>query len=243
VSKKTIRASKTGAIEAVKSLDVDAVAAILDADRSLLTAKGHGDRNLLHFACAVRTSSPRAKALQVRLAGLLLDRGLTIDEPYGRDRCTPLFEAVARARNIDLVKFLLQRGADVNTAPGGGLFAAAWWEDLDILDVLLDAGADLEVVVGVTPFLASFSWGRVAAGKHLAVRGADVNAHDPKGRTALHLLLEKEADPALLTWLVRHGASADIDDRAGVSARLKASRKRDRRYLAAIERGYDGKDG
>lgn len=231
---KRVRASKTGAIDAVRSLDVDAASTILDAAPSLLTATDTGDRNLLHLACAVRTTSAKSRALQVRLAALLLERGLALDEPYGRDRCTALFEAVARARNIDLVRFLLQRGADVNRAPGGGLFAASWWEDLDILDVLLEAGAEKEIVVGVTPFLAAWSTGRFKAAKHLAERGADVNTQDPKGRTALHIGLEKEFDPALLTWLVRHGASPDVEDERGVSARVKASRKRDTRYLTAL---------
>ena len=230
----TVRASKTGAIDAVRSLDLDAIAAILDADPALSDAKGPGDRNLLHLACAVRTTSAKSRALQVRLAGLLLDRGIPIDQPYGRDACTALFEAVARARNIGLVTFLLQRGASVHNAPGGGLFAATWWQDLDILDALLDAGADMEIVVGVTPFLASWASGRFDAAKHLAQRGANVNAQDPKGRTALHIGIEKEFDPALLAWLVRHGASPDVEDRDGLSARAKASRKRDKRFAAAL---------
>ena len=237
MASRSVRVSKTGVVDAVRSLDLDAVTAILDADSSLLGATGHGERTLLHLACAVRTTSQKSRALQVRLAALLLERGLAIDQPYGRDKCTALFEAVARARNIDLVEFLLLRGADVNTAPGGGLFAACWWQDLDILDVLIDAGADMDVVVGVSPFLASWSWKRFDAAKHLVKRGADVNDQDPKGRTALHLALEKEFDPVLLTWLVQHGASPELPDRGGVSASAKASRKRDRRYLAAIDKG------
>lgn len=231
-----VRASKTGLLDAVRSLDVGAVAAILDTNPSLLTVTGPGERNLLHLACAVQTSSAKSRATQLRLVALLLDRGIGIDEPYGRDRCTPLFEAVARARNAALVKFLLQRGADVNAAPGGGLFAASWWQDLEILGILLDAGADIDVVVGVTPFLASWGWKRFDAAKFLARHGADVNFQDAKGRTALHHGLEKEFDPSLLAWLVRQGASPDIADRDGVSARLKASRKRDRTFLAALER-------
>ena len=233
---RTIRVSKTGVIDAVKSLDVDAVAAILDASPALLSATGSNDRTLLHLACGVRTSSTNARALQVRLATLLLDRGLPIDTPYGRDTCTALFEAVARARNLDLVRLLLTRGADVHVAPGGGLFAAAWWQDLPILDVLLDAGADPEVVVGVTPFLAAWSWTRFDAAKHLARRGVDVNVQDRKGRTALHIALEKEFDPSQIEWLARHGASADIADADGVTARVKASRKKNPTFLAAINR-------
>lgn len=231
------RPSKTAVIEAVRQLDTGAAAAILDADASLLTVNDRAGRNLLHIACAAAVSKLDGfRGTQVRLAGLLLDRGLPIDQPYGRDACTGLFEAVARARNIDLVRFLLGRGADVNTAPGGGLFAAGWWQDIDILEVLLDAGADIEVVVGVTPFLACWSSQRFEAAKALVRRGADINYQDAKGRTALHLALEKEFDPRLLTWLVEHGASPDLEDGDRVSARLKASRKRDPRFLAALER-------
>ncbi len=119
-------------------------------------------------------------------------------------------------------------------APGGGLFAGAWWGDLENLGILLDAGADIENVAGVTPFLAAWGWKQFEAAKYLAKRGANVNFQDRKGRTALHLGLEKEYDPKLLQWLVKHGASPDIKDRSGVSAGVKASRKRDKRWAAVL---------
>jgi hypothetical protein len=46
--------------------------------------------------------------------------------------------------------------------------------------------------------------------------------------------VEKEFEPALLKWLVKHGASPDLQDHDGVSPKLKASRKRDKRFLAAL---------
>lgn len=76
-------------------------------------------------------------------------------------------------------------------------------------------------------------WKRFNSAKFLAVNGANVN-EDSKGKTALYHGVEKEFDPVLLKWLVKHGASPDIKDRDGVSPRLKASRKRDRRVLAAF---------
>jgi hypothetical protein len=67
------------------------------------------------------------------------------------------------------------------------------------------------------------------------LKGANVNFIDPKnGKTALLYGVEKEYDPPLLKWLVKHGASPDIEDHTGVSARSKASRKRDKRYFQAI---------
>jgi ankyrin repeat protein len=86
----------------------------------------------------------------------------------------------------------------------------------------------------MTPFLACWCWKQFDAAKFLASKGANVNYQDQKGKTALHHGVEKEFDPALLTWLVAHGASPDIKDRDGVSPRLKASRKRNKKFFAAL---------
>jgi hypothetical protein len=115
-----------------------------------------------------------------------------------------------------------------------GLFAAGWWDDTANLELLIHAGARIDIVVGVTPFLASWCWKKFKAAKLPALNGANVNFRDDKGRTALHHGVEKEFDPSVLRWLVNHGASPEIKDREGMSARLRASRKRDKRFLAAL---------
>ncbi len=112
--------------------------------------------------------------------------------------------------------------------------AASWWDDTKNLDLLIRAGAQIDIVVGVTPFLACWCWKKFEAAKFLAMKGANVNYQDQKGKTALHHGIEKEFDPTLLKWLVQHGASPDIEDRSGASARFKASRKRDKRFFAAL---------
>ncbi len=227
--------SKAAVIEAAKRLDLPATRELLESTPKLRDVTDRQGRNLLHIACA---ASPAMLELpygqQVRLADFLLQRGFEIDEPFGKDKVTPLFIAVARARNPALVKLLLARGADVKAAPGGGLFAAGWWDDVTNMKLLLAAGAPIDVVVGVTPFLASWGWKRFAAARCLALAGANVNAQDQKGRTALHIGVEKEFDPKQLAWLVKHGASPDIADREGVTARAKASRKRDQKFFRAL---------
>lgn len=227
--------SKTAVLEAVKDLDLARIRKLLRDRPDLLEVRDRQNRNLLQLACGIppqkRAVSPAA---QTRVVEFLLDQGFSIDEPTGKDACTALFFAVAGSRSSSLVKRLLARGADVNRAPGGGLFAAGWWNDVDNLKLLIDAGAEIDIVVGVTPFLASWCWKQFDAAKYLATRGADVNYRDSKGRTALHHGVEKEFDPRQLTWLVKHGASPDINDRDGVSARLRASRKRNKRWFAAL---------
>ena len=229
--------SKTAIIASIQSLDLGATKSILEARPSLLTVTDRRGFNLLHLACSASPSKLRVPAgAQTRLITFLLDRGFDIDAPVGRDACTPLFFAVARARNPALVKLLLARGAKATAAPGGGLFAAGWWEDITNLKLLIDAGARIDIVVGVTPFLACWCWKRFEAAKFLAERGANVNYQDRQGKTALHHGVEKEFDPRLLRWLVEHGASPDLGDHDGVSPRLKASRKRDKRFFAALAR-------
>ena len=179
--------SKTRIIEAVKRLDVDSVKQLLNEKPPLIGSAERDGRNLLHLACGASCEKLGLReGAAARMAALLLDRGLEIDTAVGRDRCTALFYAVARGRNPTLLRFLLKRGASPAVAPGGGLFAAAWWDDVKSLDLLLRAGAEIDVVVGVTPFLAAWCWQRFEAAKFLARRGADVNYRDPKGRTALH---------------------------------------------------------
>jgi ankyrin repeat protein len=227
--------SKARVFEAVKRLDVEAAKALMDAKPALLSATDRQGRTLLHLACAAdcaKLGVPEAEA--ARMVNFLLDRGLEIDSPIGRDKVTPLFAAVARGRNSTLVKLLLKRGAKVKSAPGGGLFAAGWWNDVENLELLIRAGAQIDIVVGITPFLAAWCWRKFDAAKVLALSGANVNYQDSRGRTALHHAVEKEFDPALISWLVKHGASPDINDRDGISARLKASRKRDKKFFDAL---------
>jgi ankyrin repeat protein len=227
--------SKAAMLAAARQLDLDATRRLLDKHPERLHSVDRSGHNLLHLACA---ASPEkiglAGGAQTRYVRFLLDQGFGIDTPVGRDACTPLFFAVARARNLHLVNELIDRGADVNAAPGGGLFAAGWWDDTAILKLLIRSGAELDVVVGVTPFLATWCWRKFEAARTLALAGANVNFQDPKGRTALHHGVEKNFEPELLSWLARHGASVEIEDRTGTTAIERASRKRDKRHLSAL---------
>jgi len=228
--------SKARIIEAVKNLDMETTKELLDAKPSLLAGTDRQGRNLLHIACSASCKDLKIpESASVRMVNFLLDRGMDIEEAMGKDRCTPLFFAVSRARSATLVKHLMKRGAKPERAPGCGLYAAGWFDDTEILELLLRGGAKIDIEVGITPFLACWLWKKFDAAKFLARKGANVNFQDPrKGKTALHYGVEKEFDPAQLEWLVQHGASPDIKDKEGMTARLKASRKRDKRFHEAL---------
>src|SRR5262245_30523153 len=120
--------SKTRIIEAAKHLDLASLRTLLSARPELIAVTERDGRNLLHLACSASCEDRGfSDAVSARVVNLLLDGGFAIDQPVGRDACTALFFAVARARNGTLIKLLLKRGAKVANAPGGGLFAAGWW--------------------------------------------------------------------------------------------------------------------
>lgn len=225
--------SKTRLFEAVKNLDLVEAKKILDAKPALLDVWNDQGRNLLHLACGADCKKLRKpESAAARMVTYFLDRGLDIEKEGGAgpDLCTPIWFATARGRNHTVVKLLLTRGAKPT-----GLYAAGWWEDMPILNTLVDAGANMEETGGETPFLACWMWRKFKAAKAFALKGANVNVQDKRGRTALHIGIEKEFDPALLKWLVQHGASPDIADGEGVTAREKASRKRNKKFLGALQ--------
>jgi len=232
---KARRASKTALLSATRSLDRRAIEWALQVNPALRDVRDPRGAGLLHVAC---NASPARCGVtpseQVRIVQFLLRLGLPVDEPHGRDAVTPLFLAVASARNGKLIDALLAAGAKASAAPGGGLFAAAWWDDVKHLDRLVKAGAKVDIVVGVTPFMAAWLWKKFASARRLAAHGADLNFQDRKGRTALHLGVERNYDPSQLRWLMQRGASPDIRDRNGIAARERAGRKRDRRFAAAF---------
>lgn len=213
--------SKTSLIESVRGHRVGEVREALAARPDLLGHRDERGRNWLHLTCSVPGTGPA-------MADLLLGLGLGLDDAAfteGEWRATPLWFAVARGQNHALAEHLLGLGCN----PNFSLFAAAWNEDRATIRLLLAHGADIEegAARGETPLLGAVGWSKFGPAEEFLLGGADPDARDGKGRTALHLMLRKGSAAEHFAMFVRAGARGDIPDGEGRAVVELLRRKRD----------------
>ncbi|MBP1635011.1 MAG: uncharacterized protein H6Q10_1585 [Acidobacteria bacterium] len=186
----------------------EAVGLMLD-HRADVNVKDDGGSTPLHAA---------AMAGQLDAARLLLDRGANVNARSEHNE--PLHLAV-RFSHPEVIALLLARGADVRAREQGGkspleeaLAPPRDWtpEMTAIVEMLLRAGADVhEAAGGTTPLHGAVRQGFPAAVELLVKHGADVNARDGSGRTALHWAADDQRLD-MVVLLVSKGADVNALD-------------------------------
>jgi len=213
--------SKTSLAESVRGHRAGEMREGLAARPELIGHRDDRGRNWLHLACSV-------PGTPVAMAELLLELGLGLDDAAfteGTWRATPLWFAIARGQNLVLAEHLLKRGCN----PDFCLFAAAWNEDRVAIRLLLAHGADIEEGAdrGDTPLLGAIGWSKFGPAEELLLGGANPDAQDGKGRTALHLMLKKGSAAEHFAMFVTAGAKGDVPDGEGRTVVELLRRKRD----------------
>jgi len=156
---------------------------------------------------------------------LLLDYRADIND---RDTLgfTPLWDAFFRGNEV-MVHLLLDRGAEIDARRKNGetvLWSAVMSKDLAMMQLLLDRGADLEAPDGWNmdrPLTWAARWSYEPVVLLLLDHGADVNAKDWKGLTALWHAASR-GDMAMVRLLLDRGADISIKDAAGRSIEEQA---------------------
>jgi quinoprotein dehydrogenase-associated probable ABC transporter substrate-binding protein len=118
------------------------------------------------------------------------------------------------AGDLERIRFLLSKGADVNSRDGLGqslIHVAAEQRDMDVLAELLDAGANIEARDndGWTPLMHAAAQDNVPAIQLLASRKAKVDATTPDGYTALAYAIA-DGKFAAAKALIDAGASSSL---------------------------------
>jgi ankyrin repeat protein len=208
---------------AIEADDADRVRALLAADpalaeardaegvSALMRARYRSDKAVIDaVASSVRTLDVFEAASfgdLDRLTELLtFDPALAIS--YAADGFTPLHLAAFFGRP-EAVRFLLDRGADVDAAghgwmTGTALHAAASARRPDIVAILLEAGTDPNArqTHGWTPLHSSARNADLESTEALLAAGADPSATNDEGASVLDLAVES-ADKALVALIER----------------------------------------
>ncbi|MDD5483946.1 MAG: ankyrin repeat domain-containing protein [Kiritimatiellae bacterium] len=172
----------------------------------------------------IRKEEQARKEEQERRAANVIDK----------DGMTPLMKAV-RINNLDAVKYLIAKGADVNVRDYKFGWTPLMWAAhngrLDIIKFLVDKGADINTKnkIGTTPLVLAVRTDNLVVDvvKFLIDKGADVNVRDYKfGWTPLILAVGRgRLDIAQL--LVENGADTNTMDGDGMTPLMKAAKNDD----------------
>jgi ankyrin repeat protein len=208
-----------GLIEAVKKGDASKVAALLDEDRALLTAKeantsaillalyhGHPEIARLFLERGAQLTFPEACAIGDHQRALdLLENDPSLVRSYSDDG----FPAAGLSiffQHPELARVLIERGADVNAAARNPqrvapVHAAAAVRDHQTMKLLLERGADPNArqQLGFTAFHAAASRGDIEMATILLQHGADPHLRTEDGKNSVDIA-EKYNQPAFADW-------------------------------------------
>jgi len=223
-------------IQAVKDLDLPYLEALLQKEPKWINWAEDNGKNALHYLCGVDVSKDPLKAeASFLILKLLLKSGMDMNSVHkipdgcGDFPATPLWYAYTRGRNEELFTYLLGVGAD----PEHCMFAIAWYDDAEAAALFKKHGAVIDDHSnGDTPFLAAFMWKRFKVAEWFLKNGADVNAADKDGNTALYYAVKRKYKIEQIQVLLKFGAGFDRENNKGISPKKLAEANKQRKILS-----------
>jgi ankyrin repeat protein len=209
--------------------------------------EGAGGKTPLHMLSGHRVSDYH-RADYILVAQLLLERGAYVNA-RDDDHQTPLLLAMQYDRS-DLVRFLLEYGADPNLEGASGKTPLHMLSDcradciLVVAQSLLERGADVNALDKdhQTPLLLAMQYDRSDLVRFLLEHGADPNLEGASGKTPLHMLSDCRADCILVVAqsLLERGADVNALDKDHQTPLLLAARyERSDLVRLLLEHGAD----
>lgn len=197
----------------------------------------------------------RGYSILVKLAGmygvsknvrLLIDKGI---DPKKSSSDNMLLYNAASSGDTAMIGLLLRYGLNPNDTITGGdcpINAALFYRSPAAVKMLVESGADvnvgtasfgLEAFHGFTPLMFAAVGNDKPSFYYLLEHGANPNAKNKKGYTALMLLQQaEEDDPAMTKALLDHGAQPGIKTPAGNDALHFALQKGNTKSVAILKK-------
>ena len=153
------------------------------------------------------------KGANINASTIIITRSSAFDR-----RTTFLVEA----GNLEIVKYLLEKGGNINDKDDKGrtaLIYASMSVDLETVKYLIEKGADVNAKDnnGSTALMDASSGGCLEIIKYLIEKGADVNAKDNNGSTAL-IYASRKGHLETVEYLLEKGADVNIKNNNGETA-------------------------
>ena len=208
------------------AIGIHLAAALLDqdlieeklGDGSVVDTPDRRGRSPLHYVAFSGLWKTLGSATAIGCAEVLLDAGAAIDNAEEIDEGsevfhgTPLWRTLSSQGQYALAEYLLERGAD----PAPAVFTVTYDGEVEGCELLDRYDADWEQTFhGRTPLMDLMYFRKPAGSRWLIARGVDVNAVDPRGRTALHFAAMQGVRPDYVTALIEAGADIEAKDADG----------------------------
>jgi len=158
---------------------------------------------------------------------LLLEQEIDIDAKNNNEE-TALYMASSRG-NRQIVKLLLEQGADINVKNDNhhytALHIAAYFDKIEILKLLLEQekiNLEARSKKGSSPLLVASYIGNLEVAKILLEKGADINAKNDNGETALHMASHENHQQIVELLLEQEKINLEARSKKGSSPLLVA---------------------
>ena len=201
-----IRAGETATVRAILDVEPELATAKNEQGQSPVLAAAYSGRSEIRDLLIARVIARGATlelheavaAGQFERVKQLVEKDSGLAKSYSPDGF-PVFALAAAFGHFPVVRYLLEKGADVNAAATNGtgyngLTGAVTSGHQEIAAWLLEQGADpnYRYGPGYSPLLAAAANGRLEIVKALLAHGADLHAKANDGKTALAIAEERK---------------------------------------------------
>jgi len=209
-------------IKAVRAWEAKVVAEVLVKEPALARYVDKIGKTPLHHCAEIDPGKFRLNVMDsLATAKALLDAGADINairviiDDGEEFLATPLWYAVAWGKNLRLVRLLLKAGAHPDN---NAMSAAIWDQDRAMAELLREHGGEIDQKSGSeTPLLRTVKGKRSQLLPWLVENGADINAKDSAGYTALHHAARGTHTIAQVEELLRLGAKSNLKAKDGAT--------------------------